>query len=1538
MALMAKDINDLKILDIISANQAGMTLEEVERYRLGIPRRTLQRRLQQLVASNFLEVSGHTRATRYRVMARGHLPAVPSPVTAISGKVATYVDLDRQFSEIAIPADQSPEDMDLSAWRIKASQSWDDILEIPCPVIIAEAGSGKTTEMRNQAARLRGQGKTAFFARLELLSTPPLKGCFEDGPDFDLWLSSNDKGYFFLDSVDEAVVASPGDFERAIISFAHGVGAKLANCTVVISTRPGAWRGDVDADMLRRRLGLGRPAAQAGTAGLPNADGGSDLVDEPIFTAESQAKSRLAIFQMEPLNQDQIEKFAYSQAPQAAGRFLSELVDEDALNFASRPDDLSGLIEIWSRNGSIGNYTDIIHANLQSKLITSAGARTGLSPDRAVKGAELLAAAVVFARRSSIRLTQTSVATAQRPHTLSPQEILRGWSTSEVEELLQRPLFDPSQYGCVRFHHRTFVEYLAARWLKRLLDEGAPRRRIEQLLFAYPYGDRIQVMIPSMKPIAAWLASWDQDIRDKIIRTEPRTLIEHGDAAQLDASVKTEILRKFAAQYRDRPHTPLRASSQDVRRLAAPGLGPLLREMLTEHRRHDDMRQLLLRVIREGGKHAGYDDCADAVMSFALDQEMDAYTRSCAVQACAAVCGEPMLARLVTSIVDGAEHHDRSVLAAVVEALYPTLLTIPILARLLEQAKDVDSFSTDNLCYQVESLAKNVSTQEERLELLAALDDLLSREPLVDQTYGRISQRYSWLLQPAFELAARSFVDMQGVIRREVLSVISKALQADHLHRYTGDVHKDASELVLTNTDLKHALFWFEVEQKRKTSTTPVQDYWFGSHELLMVNDEDFDFMIACLRDRKLGDDQIIAMKALVRLVSPGKRATAKVRAIKQAVSDRPDLLAALELELKRGKLSPEVRASMARMRAAESRNQARLKANEANRRSWIETLKSDPSRVGDVSLAATGTVWNNTIWLHDEIRRHRKENSSWTVSDWQFLIEDFGPVVAQNYRDLCQGYWRAYKAELRSEAGGDKNSTPWAVIIGLSGLAMEAQSKPHWAARLSQVEAEYAVRLALLELNSFPDWLWGLYRYHPEVVRQILAGEAKWELSLPPGKDTGYVLSRLRWTDKELATALRPDVFELLRCGDPVNARALSEALTLILRDPTPVPPSFVTLLSEQIDKEEEEDRKALWISALICVDATKGIRALTSWLRGTEEPIGERRMSLVLNNVWGDGQDNLQNQHRDFLAPAHLVTLIRLAHAHIRHADDIEHTGAYSPGQRDHAQHARSYLLKLLCERPGRRTYDGLVALASDFKGEYFGDRLLELADDRAGADAELEPWLPVDVAEFNDDAERMPANEVDLYNIARARLDDLKLELEEGDESESSLLRKVSDELELRRVIARRLRQAARGRYTTASEEELADVSRTDIRLHNPRVQHRIPIELKIAEKWSAAQLRERLENQLVDQYLREAKTGIFLLVRRGGVSGKSAWPRKGAPNGDFDQLVDWLNSEASQLRQKYADLRGLSVVSIDLTKRDRSHFPKNPQKKRVLRSGR
>jgi hypothetical protein len=146
-----------------------------------------------------------------------------------------------------------------------------------------------------------------------------------------------------------------------------------------------------------------------------------------------------------------------------------------------------------------------------------------------------------------------------------------------------------------------------------------------------------------------------------------------------------------------------------------------------------------------------------------------------------------------------------------------------------------------------------------------------------------------------------------------------------------------------------------------------------------------------------------------------------------------------------------------------EAKRQEERDREEKDRNEWIARLRANPGTVGDLSIAAEGKVWRNTVWLFEEMRGKGKGSSgSWTVARWERLEEEFGPEVAGRFKDFCIAFWRRYTPALRSEVGGDSRTTPWPIIIGLSGLAMEARGKD-WERGLSEEEVRLAVRYALL-------------------------------------------------------------------------------------------------------------------------------------------------------------------------------------------------------------------------------------------------------------------------------------------------------------------------------------------------------------------------------------------------------------------------------------------------------------------------------------------
>jgi hypothetical protein len=338
--------------------------------------------------------------------------------------------------------------------------------------------------------------------------------------------------------------------------------------------------------------------------------------------------------------------------------------------------------------------------------------------------------------------------------------------------------------------------------------------------------------------------------------------------------------------------------------------------------------------------------------------------------------------------------------------------------------------------------------------------------------------------------------------------------------------------------------------------------------------------------------------------------------------------------------------------------------------------------------------------------------------------------------------------------------------------------------------------------------------------------------------------------------------------------------------------------------------------------VDAAGALNTLEGFLaKSTDAQHATDLSMLFIVSLLGERRGRTPTAYQDYMRTEILVLLNRLMHTHIRSAEDIDRSGegAYSPGLRDNAQDARNRLFQLLRDIPGKATYLAMMDFAEHHPDGRSRQWCRLQARRRAEADAEGEPWQPGDVAHFGKDAERAPHNHRELFDLAVSRLTDLKADLEEGDTSLAGILIDVKEETKHRNLIGGWLRERSFNRYSVPQEEELADAKRPDIRVHGIGFDGPVPIELKIADNWSASALLERLGNQLCGQYLRDTRSncGIFLLVFRGE---HSHWkhPATGRHLG-FDGLVQFLREEAEKIVAKDSKVEGLTILGIDLPRR-------------------
>ncbi|MFS8067052.1 MAG: hypothetical protein ACMG6S_11835 [Byssovorax sp.] len=100
--------------------------------------------------------------------------------------MSAWIDLER----FLVPFDASEEESSLAGLSFKPidALTWTQVLPGPCVVVLGEGGIGKTSELRGQAQRLRGEGREAFFVPIEALAKDGFVMALEGEPcAFEVW-------------------------------------------------------------------------------------------------------------------------------------------------------------------------------------------------------------------------------------------------------------------------------------------------------------------------------------------------------------------------------------------------------------------------------------------------------------------------------------------------------------------------------------------------------------------------------------------------------------------------------------------------------------------------------------------------------------------------------------------------------------------------------------------------------------------------------------------------------------------------------------------------------------------------------------------------------------------------------------------------------------------------------------------------------------------------------------------------------------------------------------------------------------------------------------------------------------------------------------------------------------------------------------------------------------------------------------------------------------------------------------------------------
>lgn len=1426
--------------------------------------------------------------------------------TAMTRQPEAFIDLDRTFSKILIDGDVS-DDIDLSGRRsTKGELHWPDLLGHNRVVLLSEAGSGKTAEIRNVTRQLRGEGKNAFFLRIENVMSE-LEDAFEEGTfdEFESWLTSDTEGWLLLDSVDEARLGDPREFERAIRKLGRLTKSVAARAHILITGRSTAWRASTDLAICEKAFEFDASARRA----LP------PKVDEPegdIRTTinEPGADAVFLVVTLDDIHGKQIDRFLEATGVQNAGLFRAAVERREAESLTTRPLDFLELIDFWHEHHRIGTRLELMKSSINRRLDERDQNRAEvkpIAPDKLREGARLLAAATTLGQMSAICVPDGDA----NKKGIQIRSVLKGWNDADAGALLSRPIFEPGIYGTVRFYHRTVREYLTAEWLHELIRGAASRVKIESLFFCTQYG--MQVINPSMRPVLPWLALLDERICIRLEEFAPEVFFEGGDPSHLLLSTRRNILRKACEQLAQPAHSWGITDYSAIQRFAHHDIAEDINGLLVLYRTDDDIIWFLLRMVWHGEIVGALAE----TKKFALYAQ-NKHVRLAAMRVIIDLGTSQDIEDVRLALLMGDSKVNREWLAELVGGLSLDNEWLPWLLSAVERTKVKKRFSgKDALAVKLSSLAEECPIENLRA-FIQGLGGLLGRPPLKNQGFSAISKRFGWLAEIA-GLAVLRLLQVRDpfAFGEPVLAILSKLAQA-HFYdeRNTRDLEEKLRNFVPTWPELDYKLFWYDVAVARqgRVHREPVTQVWqlLGFRPFWSLNKE--NFTRACDEIVSLTDmqDRLMALSMAYNIYTEHGKPLSWLILLRHSTECHSELQTHLETLLNPPKREVE---QWEIQKAEWDEKAAQRKAAEIERRrSWQQGLAGE---VALINSAEPGVMTRSQAYLLEHIRESSSSSITWGSSDWPLLIAEFGLPVAQAFRNGAMSFWRGYCPTLPSE-GAAPNSTPYQVIFGLTGLAIEANEEPSLFAQMSADNAQYAARYGLLELNGFPEWFPKLYALHPRLIQQVMTHEIQYELDAPHLEaGSNRLLQRLRWSADWMYEGLAAPL--IARLERPLkNMESLQLALSIV-QDSSIDDDLLGALASKRALEEKDPEIAPMWYAVWVGTHPALAIPELAARL-GSMPSDEEGAKFAMLCLIALVGSRTASRCRQNYRTVEHVKALYLLINTYVRIAEDIDRAGkgVYSPGLRDDAQHARDGLLAFIRETPGKEAFLALLEIAKTHPTEGLRPWSAFYAQQKATADSQTAPWQPEKVMEFHEDLESTPSTHRELWNLAVDRINDLKRDLEDGDSSIAEILLLAEQETAIRKFIGNWLRERAAGRYVIPQEEQLADDKRPDFRVHGVNCDAPVPVELKLADKWTGPKLFERLENQLGGDYLRDIRSscGIFLLVNHGG---KKNWTLPNKKKVSFKDLINELHQHWRLLAPRFPNTDDVQVIGIDLTVR-------------------
>lgn len=1412
-----------------------------------------------------------------------------------------YIEVDRQFSAVSKDKDDLQDIENYLKFNTGQSESWDLILSEYRCVVLAEAGAGKTIEFRERASLMKSKGEYAFFIRIEDIDRHFYES-FEVGDEeaFDSWLDSDEEAWFFLDSVDEALLTSPRAFERAIRYFAKAIKRGQLRAHIYISSRPYSWRAKTDQELMDEVLPLKGSDCQEGST-----------------SKDKKPPSTLKVYSLRPLDREKIAAYCQEKGVKDTDQLLDEVERIDLWSLAERPFDLDAIIDKWKEDKSLDGRLELIQHNIDLRLKEShsAGSRTALNTDLARSGAQRLAAAVVLTGNAEINVPDSE----RNKKGIDADTILYDWDKSDVKKLLESGLFNDILYGAVRFRHRDIRELLAAEFFSSLIKDNYNRLNIESYFFKDSLGESI--VTPLLRPVLPWLILFDDNICAKTLNITPEVIIEGGDPSKLSVYTRQDAILKLIDNIDKDRYKAYTGSDIAIANVAQSDLESNVLELINNHKSNDNIILFLSRLVLQGRMAK----CVDALIPIIIDNNKDKYTRTMSAKAVMS-CGSREQKNAVWQGVNNSDKEiPRWLLSELVVDAEPNTATIDFIIDGIAKLAEPNDFMPTGLTRSMSRFIDHADG-EVVYYLLNKLYHYLNVNDFFQKEECEVSKKDAWLMSVSLKCIERLVLTRNRYALSEVsFSMLIKAVLLEfHQGIYVDTCKNNLHSILPQWVEMNDALYWHSVEDARKKFGRNDKSFNHDLHLFYRQNywrfeTSDFSRMLAYIGSRTLDNDKLVALGNAYRIYHQSDCPINMLEDLRKAVSGN----SVLEDKLER-LLNPESSETMKKYEEELKISREKFKKiqedREKNDKEWITHLSNNPSEISSPP-EGKNNITDHHLWLLRELEKDSPNITRQHYSDWRSLTPKFGKEVALAYKDFCMNYWRSHRPPLKSEQNFD-NSIPAALLIALSGLEIEANEISGFPNYLDTNDLNTALRYITWDINGFPSWFERVHRAFPKATEDAIWKELLWELKTCSSEGSlSHILQDLirhaPWLHelmagrvlKYLMSRTSPLIIRKEYCVKILIEGGVESGKLAILAD------KYIALNADNYKEV------AWWFALLVDNDANSGISRLKSWLLLLNEEDAQQVAAIFITALLGGTYTQKTVYYAGkFKTAPHLKTLYMLMHKYIKPSDDIQRAGkgVYSPTIRDDAQDARDKLLHYLVEIPSKANYYALKQISEEYKDGSQKLLVQRRAYEMAERYGNLIPWSAEQFKEFHKSKVLPPRTHRQLFELAVQQLNALKGWIENGNDSPWRTWQKAAEENEVRTLIAGYLNQNSKNHYTIAEEPELANDQRMDIRLANPNVQSPVPIELKLLDKnWSGRKLCERLRNQLAGDYLREesAGCGIFLLI---SLNTEKNWMVEGKKV-SIEGLAPALKEYWKDISHGYTGVEEIEVIVINMNKR-------------------